>query len=74
MDLDEFVKHEQRRLKAFKRWWSEKHEEHPGNFPLSIPEDNEGIWWEAFDMFDPEVDCPQIWAETVLERPETDHG
>ncbi len=54
MDLSDFIDIETQRIQLFKAWYTKQHENNPEHFPLSIPADNSGVWWEMLTDFDPE--------------------
>jgi len=46
--LAKFVKDAKRDLSRFERDWQRKHEEDPLLWPLELPDDDAGRWWELF--------------------------
>ncbi|MGD1524284.1 hypothetical protein [Vibrio harveyi] len=46
MTLDEAVVDSFSQAASFKRWWLENHKVNPDEFPLSLPNDNAGLWAE----------------------------
>ena len=49
--LDEFLKDVESELKAFEKMWRENHQKNPDMYPMELPTDNEGLWWEQFMTF-----------------------
>jgi len=56
MSLDEFIEFEKKRLEAFKIYWEENHSLTPEMFPMSMDDDNDGVWFEMFDEFEMKSD------------------
>lgn len=52
--LSRVVHNELTRIKAFSVWYRKQNDEDPEKFPLSLPEDNEGVWYEMMADFDPD--------------------
>ena len=50
--LIEFVEEQKKELDRFEKWWFEQNEKDPDNFPLTFDDDNEGMWFEQFTLFD----------------------
>ena len=48
--LDEFIKEAQGCLESFKQYWLAKHNENPTEFPMELPDNNVGLWWEFFSQ------------------------
>lgn len=48
--LNEFLKEVREEVDRFERWWRQQHENDPENFPLEMPDGDEGIWWEQFNI------------------------
>lgn len=46
--LDEFIKEAQDCLESFKQYWLVEHNENPTDFPMELPDNNVGLWWEFF--------------------------
>lgn len=51
MTLNEFVEDLQSDIIAFQLMWANEHLKDPEMYPLEIPEDNDGVWWEQFVAF-----------------------
>lgn len=54
MSLANFVKDHQANLEAFERYWLNNHQRNPQHYPLSLPDDQAGQWWEMLQDFDPD--------------------
>lgn len=52
VSLDQFIAETEERLKNFREYWLEGHKNNPEMFPLELPEDNAGMWYEQFQYFD----------------------
>jgi hypothetical protein len=52
MSLAEFVKLQRKRLVEFERYWRENNAKHPDMFPVEMDDDNVGLWFEQFHIFD----------------------
>lgn len=46
VSLTDFITYQKDALKAFEKYWMENHKKTPEDFPLSMKEGNEGLWWE----------------------------
>lgn len=51
MNLEKFVDMMKENLDEFKIYWINENKKNPEIFPLNFDEDNEGIWFEMFEMF-----------------------
>jgi len=51
MTLDEFVDMILRDIHNFRQYWEEQHVISPKLYPLALPKDNVGEWWEMFMEF-----------------------
>lgn len=51
MNINEYVKKEIDTLIEFEKWWIEKNNKEPELYPLSIEDDNSGIWDEQYKCF-----------------------
>lgn len=60
LSLKEFEKEENKRLKDFVVWYEEMAKIEPEKFPLTLPSENEGAWFEMFVDFDPEIPFYQL--------------
>lgn len=49
--LSEFVEEIQRDIKEFQKDYLKHHNENPEHYPLEIPSNNEGLWFEFFIDF-----------------------
>lgn len=49
--LDSFVKEVQTDIVKFEKAYREKHAENPEHYPLELPADNSGLWFEFFIEF-----------------------
>ena len=49
--LSKFVEEIQRDIKAFEEDYLKHHKENPEHYPLEIPVDNDGLWFEFFIDF-----------------------
>jgi len=52
MTLDEFRQYQLDKLDAFVAYWVAENKANPEQFPLELPEDNEGVWFELFEEFE----------------------
>ena len=58
--LCQFVDEQRKVLLEFKAWWIKKNAETPDRFPLTMPDDNDGLWIEMllnFTEFKNSDDC-----------------
>lgn len=51
--LTEFVQEQQEKLRLFEIWWKAQNAKNPETFPLEMADNNEGLWWEQLQEFDP---------------------
>jgi len=51
MTLEEFEIEVKRNLQAFILDYHARHLENPEQYPLSLPNSNEGLWWEFLQEF-----------------------
>jgi hypothetical protein len=49
--IDDFVEEVRRDITRFQAAWHAKHKENPEHYPLELPADNEGLWFEFFMDF-----------------------
>jgi len=49
--LNQFVEEYQDLLKQFEIWWVKQHASQPEVYPLSLKDDNTGLWLEMFLEF-----------------------
>jgi hypothetical protein len=49
--LESFVQQELERVKSFKVWYEGQNKINPEHYPLTIPEDNAGVWDEMLADF-----------------------
>ena len=54
MDLFEFIETTKKELDLFKENWLKNHAMNPENYPLDLGENNDGLWFEQFTMWDSE--------------------
>lgn len=52
LDLEKFIEETKLELDFFRSFWLEEHKKNPKDFPLSLDEDNAGLWFEQFSMWD----------------------
>ena len=52
MSLHEFAEDEKHRLAKFVAWYEAMSKLEPDKFPITLPDDNEGVWIEMFMDFD----------------------
>lgn len=52
ISLDEFIESAKSDIDKFREFWIKNHDKNPKNFPMSLPTDNAGLWWEMFNNFD----------------------
>ena len=55
ISLDQFMRFVREHANEFESYWIEMNEKHPDQFPLELPEDNDGLWWEMFAEFESEA-------------------
>ena len=48
MTLDEFLAEVRDAEVNFEREWRRQHAISPEDYPMDIPDDNAGLWWELF--------------------------
>jgi hypothetical protein len=58
MNLQDAVLEEVEKIMAFKTWYSKMNIKNPEHFPLELPEDNRGVWFEMMAEFD--IEDPQV--------------
>lgn len=51
MTLDEFFEEVKDDLAKFQAAYLLKHNENPEHYPLELPKDNDGVWFESFIFF-----------------------
>lgn len=51
ISIHEYVDSEHTSLEKFRDAWVEANKRDPEIYPLEIPEDNAGIWWEMYTSF-----------------------
>ncbi len=51
MNLEKFIEMMQKNLEEFKLYWITENAKNPEIFPLSFDIDNDGIWFEMFEIF-----------------------
>lgn len=51
MNLENFIEMMQKNLEAFKLYWITENAKNPVNFPLNFDKDNDGVWFEMFEIF-----------------------
>lgn len=51
MKLEDFLKLEKERLIAFEKFWVQKNSEDPVTYPMSMSDDNSGLWSEMLEEF-----------------------
>lgn len=56
MTLDEFVKEQTEAIEKFRVYWIKMNLVDPENFPISLPDGQEGLWWEMLQGFPYEND------------------
>lgn len=54
ISLDDFIKQAYNELDTFKEYWMKENKKNPKNFPMALPADNSGLWWEMFTSFNGE--------------------
>lgn len=50
-NIDQFAAEVSRDIELFRADWHKKHQQNPEMYPLELPEDNEGLWFEFFVEF-----------------------
>lgn len=53
MNLEKVVKDEIEKITKFKKWYILMNKKNPEHYPLNIPEENSGVWFDMIDDFDP---------------------
>lgn len=53
ISLEQFVAEIKENIALFEQDWLQKHADNPEMYPLSIPADNAGLWYEFFQEFNP---------------------
>jgi hypothetical protein len=61
--LEQALSEEFDRLHAFKAWYQAMHKISKTEYPLSLLEDNRGLWCEMMDEFDPL--CPNVQSVLI---------
>lgn len=56
LSLEQFIKEEQERLEKFKQWYENENKINPEDYPLVLPDGNEGSWLEMVNFFEPETE------------------
>jgi len=51
LSLFDFVFEVEVDIEGFKTAYYEKHLSNPEGYPLSFDENNNGLWWEMFDIY-----------------------
>lgn len=51
VSISQFVSEIKELAQLFEEDWLQKHAENPEAYPLSLPEDNAGLWYEFFQEF-----------------------
>jgi hypothetical protein len=51
MNLDEAIAEEINRVNAFKTWYLKMNSQEPDKFPLDLPKNNTGLWFEMIADF-----------------------
>lgn len=49
--LDKFIKEQKESIEKFRSWWIKMNGKDPDGFPIEMPEDNVGLWYEQFEDF-----------------------
>jgi|GEM_PF-6399349 hypothetical protein len=44
--LDSFIVEAKKNVDSFEKWWIEQNKRNPIDFPMELPDGNEGLWWE----------------------------
>ena len=52
--LDEFIEETKRELDSFRAFWIREHKKNPEDYPFDLGEENAGLWFEQFSMWDEE--------------------
>ncbi len=50
--LEEFITKAKAHLLAFETYWIEQSRLAPEKYPMSLPQDNSGLWWEMLGEFE----------------------
>lgn len=60
--LREFAKDEKERLEKFVVWYEAMSKIEPEKFPINLPSENEGAWFEMLIDFNPDSEFYQLPA------------
>jgi len=52
ISLDEFINDTKIELDNFRDYWIREREKNPEYYPLELGEENAGLWFEMFSMWD----------------------
>jgi hypothetical protein len=58
--LYEFAEDESDRLQKFVAWYEAMSKIEPEKFPITIPTENEGVWFEMLIDFDPSLELYKL--------------
>jgi hypothetical protein len=61
--LHQFASDERKRLEQFVTWYETMSKMEPEKFPITLPSDNEGAWFEMLMDFDPDSDFYQLQSK-----------
>ena len=53
VSLKQFIDDEKHRMELFEKWWLSEHKKNPVHFPMEMPDENAGVWFESWIDFDP---------------------
>jgi hypothetical protein len=48
LTLDDFVSDTIEELQRFKLWWEKMHAAEPEKYPMEMPDENAGLWFEMY--------------------------
>lgn len=51
MTLDQAIEEKMNQIQAFKVWYLEQNAKNPAHFPLELPSDNSGLWFEMIEDY-----------------------
>jgi hypothetical protein len=66
--LYEFAKDEAEKLEKFVTWYEAMSKIEPEKYPIKIPNDNAGVWFDMLMDFDPSIELYQLPSDSVEEE------
>ena len=65
LSVTQFVSEQQDALIEFLNWWEKMNAVNPDMFPMEMPDDNDGLWWEMFNSFKDSPDATKAYFEDI---------